>query len=162
MPLSYDARSVFSLFSMKYMGSCPLNRKYMSYHRETQGPKPSASVSWPWPMTVSGLFGNPRICWGPNFERPEAVAIILHLPLGKRKQSTVHVIQLVSILFMKCMYVLQGLRWKHLTRQCHKIDILIILISALCVCADGYQCLSKVFTTLYKYKLFICSFDIPY
>ena len=26
MPLSYDARSVFSLFSMKYMGSCPLNR----------------------------------------------------------------------------------------------------------------------------------------
>jgi hypothetical protein len=27
MPLSYDARSVFSLFSMKYMGSCPLNRK---------------------------------------------------------------------------------------------------------------------------------------
>jgi len=25
--LSYDARSVFSLFSMKYMGSCPLNRK---------------------------------------------------------------------------------------------------------------------------------------
>jgi hypothetical protein len=27
VPLSYDARSVFSLFSMKYMGSCPLNRK---------------------------------------------------------------------------------------------------------------------------------------
>ena len=27
MPLSYDARSVFSLFSMKYMGSCPLNGK---------------------------------------------------------------------------------------------------------------------------------------
>ena len=27
MPLSYDASSVFSLFSMKYMGSCPLNRK---------------------------------------------------------------------------------------------------------------------------------------
>ncbi len=27
MPLSYDARSVFSLCSMKYMGSCPLNRK---------------------------------------------------------------------------------------------------------------------------------------
>ncbi len=27
MPLSYDARGVFSLFSMKYMGSCPLNRK---------------------------------------------------------------------------------------------------------------------------------------
>ncbi len=27
MPLSYDARSVFSLLSMKYMGSCPLNRK---------------------------------------------------------------------------------------------------------------------------------------
>jgi hypothetical protein len=25
--LSYDARSVFSLFSMKYMGSCPLNWK---------------------------------------------------------------------------------------------------------------------------------------
>ncbi len=27
VPLSYDARSVFSLFSMKYMGSWPLNRK---------------------------------------------------------------------------------------------------------------------------------------
>jgi hypothetical protein len=25
--LSYDTRNVFSLFSVKYMGSCPLNRK---------------------------------------------------------------------------------------------------------------------------------------
>jgi hypothetical protein len=25
--LSYDTRNVFSLFSLKYMGSCPLNRK---------------------------------------------------------------------------------------------------------------------------------------
>ncbi len=30
MPVSYDARSVFSLFSMKYMGSCSLNRKYFA------------------------------------------------------------------------------------------------------------------------------------
>ncbi len=30
MPLSYDARRIFSLFSMKYMGSCPLNRKIIS------------------------------------------------------------------------------------------------------------------------------------
>jgi hypothetical protein len=29
VPLSYDSRSVFSLFSMKYMGSCPLNRKIL-------------------------------------------------------------------------------------------------------------------------------------
>ncbi len=27
VPLSYDTRNVFSLFSVKYMGSCPLNRK---------------------------------------------------------------------------------------------------------------------------------------
>jgi hypothetical protein len=26
--LSYDTRNVFSLFSVKYMGSCPLNRKW--------------------------------------------------------------------------------------------------------------------------------------
>ncbi len=32
MPLSYDARIVFSLFSMKYMGSCPLNRKAVNYN----------------------------------------------------------------------------------------------------------------------------------
>ncbi len=35
MPLSYDARSVFSLFSMKYMGSCPLNREKI-YHEKLQ------------------------------------------------------------------------------------------------------------------------------
>ncbi len=27
--LSYDTRNVFSLFSVKYMGSCPLNRKHL-------------------------------------------------------------------------------------------------------------------------------------
>ncbi len=28
MSLSYDTRNVFSLFSVKYMGSCPLNRMF--------------------------------------------------------------------------------------------------------------------------------------
>ena len=28
--LSYDTRNVFSLFSVKYMGSCPLNRNLYS------------------------------------------------------------------------------------------------------------------------------------
>jgi hypothetical protein len=35
VPLSYDARSVFSLFSMKYMGSCPLNRKIFIFEFKT-------------------------------------------------------------------------------------------------------------------------------
>jgi hypothetical protein len=37
-----------------------------------------------------------------------------------------------------------------------------ILISTFCVCADGFQDLSKLFTTLYNYQLFICLFEITY
>ncbi len=43
MPLSYDARSVFSLFSMKYMGSCPLNRN----RRGSLPPPPRGNVETP-------------------------------------------------------------------------------------------------------------------
>ncbi len=48
MSLSYDARSVFSLFSMKYMGSCPLNWNFCvwgkAHQRATQAtPHPTAS-----------------------------------------------------------------------------------------------------------------------
>ncbi len=53
MPLSYDARRVFSLFSMKYMGSCPLNRKRINSYNKTAfssddsldpGPEPPAGL----------------------------------------------------------------------------------------------------------------------
>ncbi len=44
--LSYDTRNVFSLFSVKYMGSCPLNRK-KTMHGEIQvNRKPSVLVGF--------------------------------------------------------------------------------------------------------------------
>jgi hypothetical protein len=46
--------------------------------------------------------------------------------------------------------------------QCHEMDFfegLNILISAFCACTDGFQGLSKAFTTLYNYYIFICFFE---
>ena len=61
MPLSYDARSVFSLFSMKYMGSCPLNRNTYCIPNHTArlaSPPPPLPALFP-----RGLQGKISIFW---------------------------------------------------------------------------------------------------
>jgi hypothetical protein len=50
--------------------------------------------------------------------------------------------------------------------QSHKLDIVFEglnnLISTFCVCADGFQDLSKLLTTLYNYELLFASLKLTY
>jgi hypothetical protein len=93
VPLSYDARarSVFSLFSMKYMGSCPLNRK--TYIGD---PLPSLLLYWGsftpacyyiyWgsftqPSTILGILYPVCYCIGDLLPQPATILGILSLLL---------------------------------------------------------------------------------
>ncbi len=48
------------------------------------------------------------------------------------------------------------------SRDGYFFELPIIFISIFCVCADVFEFFQKLFTTLYKYLLFICFFEITF